>query len=443
MPPKQEVYINFSHKLKYILKYAQSVKKEYLKRIVDKKLDVLLASTGAVLIKGPKWCGKTRTAEERAAGAVYMQDPKEQSNYSEILRTDPSILLDGRAPRLIDEWQTAPILWDAVRFAVDRRGEPGQFILTGSAVPADGATMHTGTGRIAHLLMRPMTLFESLESNGSVSLRSLFGGSDAKGTSSLTLDGLAFALVRGGWPISVGERSPLAFQHAENYVEAVIESDISRVDGVAKNPANVRMLMRSLARNTSTAAKLTAIRDGMSADGRISDKTVASYMNALRRIFVIEDLPPWGPDMRSKAALRSSPKRHFADPSIAANLLRVFPEGLMKDFNTFGLLFESLCIRDLRVYAQANDGEVYHYRDKDGLEIDAVVALHDGRWGAFEIKIGAGSADKAAENLLKLRNKVNTEKIGEPSFMAVLTASAYAYRRGDGILVVPIGCLKD
>ena len=419
------------------------MKKEYLKRIVDKKLDILLESTGAVLIKGSKWCGKTRTAEERAASAVYLHNIKEQSNYSEILKTDPSILLEGKTPRLIDEWQNAQILWDGVRFAVDQRGEPGQFILTESAVPADDATMHTGTGRIARLLMRPMSLFESLESNGSVPLSSLFSGERIKGMSSLTLRGLAFALVRGGWPISVGEREPLAFQHAENYVEGVIESDISRVDGVERSPSNVRMLLRSLARNISSEAKLTTIRNDITADRPITEKTIASYMNALERTFVIEDLPAWNPNIRSKTALRTSPKRHFADPSVAAYILRVSPDGLMKDFKTFGLLFESLCIRDLRVYAQANGGEVFHYRDKGGLEVDAIVSLHDGRWGAIEIKMGAGHVDEASENLRKFKGKVNTDKMGEPSFMAVITAGEYAYRRSDGIYVVPIGCLKD
>jgi predicted AAA+ superfamily ATPase len=419
------------------------VRKEYLKRIADKELDILLQSSGAVLIRGSKWCGKTRTAEERAASAVYMQDPKERKNYSEILNADPSILLEGKTPRLIDEWQDAPVLWDSVRFAVDRRGGPGHFILTGSVASKDNAVMHSGTGRIARMLMRPMTLFESLESDGSVPLGSLFNGDDIRGVSSLTLNDLAFALVRGGWPESVGERPPLAFQHAKNYTEAVIETDVSSVDGVGRNPANVRMLMRSLARNISSEAKLTTLQGDMSADGRISEKTIASYMNALKRIFVIEDLPAWSPNMRSKAALRTSPKRHFVDPSIAAAMLRVSPDGLMKDFNTFGLLFESLCIRDLRVYAQANDGEVFHYRDKDGLEIDAVVSLHDGRWGAAEIKLGAGATDEAARNLIKLRDKVNLEEMGEPSFLAVVTASTYAYRRKDGVYVVPIGCLKD
>ena len=419
------------------------MKKQYIPRIVDKELNLLLESSGAVLIKGSKWCGKTRTAEERAASAVYMQDPKEQKNYSEILKTDPSILLDGKTPHLIDEWQMAPILWDSVRFAVDRRGGPGHFILTGSAVPNDDAVMHTGTGRIARLLMRPMTLFESSESDGSVSLRSLFSGSDIKGTSALTLEGLAFALVRGGWPASIGENGPAALQHAKNYVEAVIETDVSRVDGVTRNPVGVRMLMRSLARNISTAAKLTTITEDVSKDNPITEKTVASYMNALRRIFVIEDQSAWSPNMRSGTALRTSSKHHFTDPSIAATLLRASPDTLMKDFNTFGLLFESLCIRDLRVYAQANDGEVYYYQDRNGLEADAVIQLFDGRWGAIEIKMGAGAVDDAVKDLIKLKDKIDTGKMGEPSFMAVVTASTYAYRREDGVYVVPIGCLRD
>jgi predicted AAA+ superfamily ATPase len=360
-----------------------------------------------------------------------------------MLQTTPSVLLNGETPRLIDEWQTAPVIWDSVRFAVDRRGGTGHFILTGSAVPADNATMHTGTGRIARLLMRPMTLFESLESNGSVSLRSIFNGDDIEGTSPLTLEGLAFALVRGGWPASVRNKGSLALRYAENYVEAVIENDISRVDGVEKNPANVRALMLSLARNISTEAKLTTIRNDISADNPITEKTIASYMNALRRIFVIEDLPAWGPSMRSKTALRMSPKRHFVDPSVAAAVLRISPKSLIRDFRTFGLLFESLCIRDLRVYAQSNDGEVRHYRDKGGLEVDAIIQLYDGRWGAVEMKMGEKTIDEAANSLMMLKNKVDLEKMAEPSFLAVITAAEHAYRRKDGVYVIPIGCLKD
>ena len=422
------------------------MKKRYIKRIIDKELDLTLKSSGAVLIEGPKWCGKTRTAEERASSAIYLQDIDRDAQYSKILDTKPSLLLEGKTPRLIDEWQTAPKLWNGVRFAVDQRGGPGHFILTGSAVPIDDSGLHTGTGRIARINMRPMTLFESLESNGQVSLRSLFSGDDAEGISSLTMEGLSFALVRGGWPASIAEEEKAALTHARNYVSAVVNADISRVDGVERNPARINRLMQSLARNVSTAAALKTITDDVAGNGEgdiNSNKTVISYLNALRRMFVVEDLPAWSPFMRSKTALRTSSKRHFADPSIAAVLLRASPEKLMEDFNTFGLLFESLCIRDLRVYAQANDGYVYHYRDKNGLEADAIVELFDGRWGAVKIKMGAKETDKAIDNLIKLRNKIDTDKMGEPSFMMVLTAGEYAHPYRDGVHIVPIGCLKD
>jgi len=420
------------------------VKQQYLDRIVDEELDADMEAFGAVLIKGPKWCGKTRTALRRAASVIYLQDINKRKGYQEIAKTMPSALLEGKTPRLIDEWQTIPILWDGVRFEVDQNEDAGQFILTGSAVPADNVTMHTGTGRIGTLLMRPMTLFESLESNGSVSLGSLFDGDDVKGTSSLTIEKLAFALVRGGWPASVGVKESIALRRAREYVEAVINIDVSRVDNVEKNPERVRKLMRSLARNTSTMAKLTTVRgDIITGDETISDNTITSYMNALRRLFVIEDLPAWGPEMRSRTALRTSSKRHFVDPSIAAAALRISPAGLLKDFNTFGLLFESLCIRDLRVYAQSLDGTVFHYHDKNDLEADAIVELYDGRWGAAEVKMGAEDIEDAAKNLIKLKEKVDTGSVGEPSFLMVITAGEYAYRREDGVCVIPIGCLRN
>ena len=420
------------------------MKRQYLDRIVDEELDSYMEAFGAVLIKGPKWCGKTRTALRHAASVIYLQDVNKRKGYQEIAKTMPSALLEGKTPRLIDEWQTIPILWDGVRFEVDQNEDMGQFILTGSAVPADNVTMHTGTGRIGTLLMRPMTLFESLESNGSVSLGSLFDGDDVKGTSSLTIEKLAFALVRGGWPASIGVKESIALKRAREYVEAVINIDVSRVDNVEKNPERVRKLMRSLARNTSTMAKLTTIKgDIVTEDETMSDNTLSSYMNALRRIFVIQDVPAWSPEMRSRTALRTSSKRHFVDPSIAAAVLRISPAGLLKDFNTFGLLFESLCIRDLRVYAQSLDGTVFHYHDKNDLEADAIVELYDGRWGAVEVKMGAEDIEDAAKNLIRLKEKVDTGSAGEPSFLMVITAGEYAYRRDDGVYVVPIGCLRN
>jgi len=422
------------------------MEKEYLRRTVDEELNAILESSGAVLIEGPKWCGKTRTAQERAASAIYLQDIDKQSYYQHMLDTKPSALLEGETPRLIDEWQVAPVLWNGVRFLVDQRCKAGQFILTGSVVQAPDKKLHTGTGRIARLLMRPMTLFESNESDGSVSLRSLFNGDDVGGVSPLTVEGLAFALVRGGWPASMGEERVPALRHAREYVKAVRNTDISSVDGVERDPDCVDRLMRSLARNVSTTAKLTTIRDDMAAgdpEAAPSMVTVRSYMNALRRLFVIEDQPAWLFSKRSKTAARTSPKRHFVDPSIATAALQMSPEGLLNDFNTFGLLFESLCVRDLRAYAQANDGYVYHYRDKNGLEVDAVVELLDGRWGAVEVKMSERGIDEAAANLARFREKVDTGRMGQPSFLMVVTATEHAYRRRDGVLVVPIGCLRE
>ncbi|GHU83698.1 ATPase AAA [Clostridia bacterium] len=404
-----------------------------------------LEASGAVLIEGPKWCGKTRTAQERAQSALFMQDPDKTEAYLKAIDAKPSLLLRGKTPRLIDEWQMAPVLWDAVRYAVDQRGEAGQFILTGSAVPTDNAVMHTGTGRISRMLMRPMSLFESLESSGDISLKALFdGNANTDGFSALTIERLAFALTRGGWPASVGEKESVALRRVYDYVDAVINMDVSRVDGVEKSPARVRALMRSLARNVSTTANLATIKNDIAGNEEtISENTIASYMNALRRIYVVEDLPAWNPAMRSKTALRTSPKRHFIDPSIATAVLRATPDSLLEDFHTFGLLFESLCVRDLRVYAAASDGEVFHYRDKSGLEADAIVHLKDGRWGAVEVKMGAREIETAAENLKVLREKINLDKMREPSFLMVLTGTEHAYRRADGVNVVPIGCLKN
>lgn len=418
---------------------------KYIPRLCDSELQKALESSGAVLIEGSKWCGKTRTALHAARSALYMQDPDYAASYQATADTKPSLLLQGDAPRLIDEWQMAPVLWDAVRFEVDRRGETGQFILTGSAVPSDNVTAHTGTGRISRLLLRPMSLFESSESNGTVSLSALFAGKlDIEAVSDLTIEQIAFALCRGGWPASVSRSGQAALRMSMDYVEAVINQDISRVDNIEKNPNRVRMLLRSLARNISTMASIQTIQADIEAtDNALSDKTISSYLNALRRIFVVEDLPAWSPSLRSKTTIRTSAKRQFVDPSIATAVMRINPEGVLKDFETFGFLFESLCTRDLRIYAQVNDGDVFHYQDKSGLEADLIVSLHDGRWGAIEVKLGNKQAEQAAENLLKLKDKVNTAKMGEPTFLMVLTGGQFAYRRKDGVLMVPLGCLRE
>lgn len=414
-------------------------------RLCDTELQTALKSSGAVLIEGAKWCGKTSTAGNASRSVLFMQDPDNSGSYLAMADTKPSLLLKGETPRLIDEWQMAPVLWDAVRFEVDKRGETGQFILTGSAVPSDNVTAHTGTGRISRLMMRPMSLFESLESNGTVSLYALFNGlQDIEAISELSIEQIAFALCRGGWPASVKLQGPAALRMAMDYVEAVINYDVSRVDNVEKNPERVRLLLRSLARNIATTATYQTISNDIEAtDITISDKTISSYMNSLRRIFLVEDLPAWSPSLRSKTAIRTSPKRHFVDPSIAAAVLRTNPEGILKDFQYFGFLFEALCTRDIRVYAQNNDGDVFHYRDKSGLESDLIVRLRDGRWAAIEVKLGKKQIDEAAENLLTLKARINEDKMGEASFLMIITGGQYAYRRSDGVFVVPVGCLRD
>jgi len=417
----------------------------YLSRLCDTELRERLQSAGAVLIEGAKWCGKTRTGTTVARSILYMQDSDNALANIALADTKPSLLLKGETPRLIDEWQMAPVLWDAVRFEVDKRGEFGQFILTGSAVPADNVTAHTGTGRISRLMMRPMSLFESLESNGSVSLRQLFAGKhNIAEASSLSVEQMAFILCRGGWPASIKLQGKPALRMARDYVEAVINYDVSQVDGVEKNPDRVRLLLRSLARNIGTLANYQTIMGDIEAtDTSLSDKTISSYMNALRRIFVIEDLPAWSPSLRSKTAIRTSVKRHFVDPSIATAVMRTDPDGILKDFEYFGFLFESLCTRDIRVYAQANDGDVFHYRDKSGLESDLIIHLRDGRWAAIEVKLGNKQIEEAAQNLLKIKSKIDEDKMGKASFLMVITGGKYAYRRDDGVLIVPIGCLRD
>lgn len=420
--------------------------REYMKRIADEILRKRLETSGAVLIEGPKWCGKTRTATEISKSKLYMQDPDKTNSYLKAADTKPSLLLKGEVPRLIDEWQMAPVLWDAVRFAVDQRGEVGQFILTGSAVPSDNAVFHTGTGRISRLLMRTMSLYESGESNGTVSLSALFDGeTEIEAFSDLEIEKIAELIVRGGWPASVADEKKNALRHSIDYVEAIINADVSRVDNIEKNPIRVRALLRSLARNISTMATLKTIKDDIAmgdADGAISEKTIGGYLNALNRIYVTENLQAWNPALRSKTAIRTSPKRQFTDPSIATAVMRLSPEQILEDFNYFGFLFESLCDRDLRIYTEAIDGQVFHYRDSSGLEADAVLVLNDGRWAAVEIKLGDREIEEAAEHLLTLSRKIDVQKMNPPTFLMILTGNEVAYRRKDGVFVVPIGCLK-
>lgn len=423
--------------------------KNYRKRIADDILARKLEGKGAVLIEGPKWCGKTTTAEQIAASILYMDDPEKKEQNIAMSELNPKRLLKGATPRLIDEWQLAPKLWDAIRFEVDHRGELGQFVLTGSAVPADTRKItHSGTGRFTWLTMRPMSLYESGDSTGEVSLKDLFDGmTDIDGASSLSIDRLAFLVCRGGWPQAVDMRDEIALDQAMDYFDAVVRSDINRADDVQKNPVKVRRLMRSYARNLGSQVPNTVLAQDVSANDEtpISDETVASYLNALRKIFVVEDMPAWNPNLRSKTAIRASDTRYYIDPSIAAAALGIGPNDLVNDLKTFGFLFETLCIRDLRVFADALNGEVYHYRDKDGQECDAVVHLKNGKYGLIEIKLGGDKLiEEGAKSLKTMEAKIDTDKMNAPSFLMVLTGTGdYAYRRQDGVCVVPIGCLKN
>ncbi len=413
----------------------------YRPRIIDSFIERRLSSTGAVLIQGSKGCGKTTTAKRFSRSFVQISDPR-NPGMLEVARTSPADLLEGECPRLIDEWQFAPVLWDAVRAVVDERGRTGQFILTGSSVPQEDGYLHSGVGRISRVLMRPMSLFESGDSGGGISLRALFDGT-ARGisVSELTLRDISEKIVRGGWPVAV-INDIVDGTYALDYIDGVIGSDISRIDDVRRDPVAVRRVLRSLARNISTTATVaTIVRDAEGQDGSVSDRTVRTYLNALSRLFITEDVPAWNPSLRSAAAVRSSDKRQFTDPSLAAALLGADGDGLMKDLNTMGFMFESLCHRDLRIYSQPLGGTVHHYRDSNNLEADAVVHLNDGRWGAVEVKLGTTGVDAGAEHLLKLREHVDTERMREPSFLMVLTSVGTARRREDGVWVVPIGCL--
>lgn len=422
----------------------------YKYRILDKVLAKRLKSMGAVLIEGPKWCGKTTTSEKLAQSVIYMSDPANKNQYLEMAEINPQRLLEGATPRLIDEWQLAPKLWDAVRYEVDHRDELGQFILTGSSVPpSDKEIYHTGTGRFSWLLMRPMSLFESQESSGEVSLEDLFKTPvEISGKNTLNIEKLAFLVCRGGWPRATNiEDEEAALEQAYSYYEAVVRSDISRADGVNRDTERARKLMRSYARHQGTqATRQVIINDIILNDNdKIDLSTIHSYLNALRKIFVIEDMEAWSPNLRSKTAIRTSETRYFIDPSIAVAALGIGPNDLLSDLNTFGLLFETLCVRDLRVFADYLNGKVYHYRDKNGLECDAVVHLRNGSYGLVEIKLGGDRLiEEAVANLKKLESILDSDKMKKPAFLMVLTGvGEYAYRRKDGIYIVPVGCLKN
>lgn len=425
--------------------------KNYKRRILDTLLEKKLQAKGAVLIEGPKWCGKTTTAEEIAASKIMLAKPDIKDHFKSLLEIDSDAALAGETPMLIDEWQTVPKLWDAVRYTVDHRHAMGQFILTGSAVPdtdAEKEREHSVTGRFAWLTMRPMTLFESGESNGTVSLGELFQAPEKiLQKNALKLSDIAFLICRGGWPIAVGLPEEAALEQAFDYYDAVTKEDVTNVDGVKRASERVQRLMRAYARHQGTQASIATLKEDLKNNDTttLDEDTISSYLDALRKIFVVEDMPAWNPNLRSKTAIRTTDTRYFVDPSIATAALGLGPTDLMNDLNTMGFFFEAMCVRDLRVFAEALNGKVYHYRDKSGLECDAVVHLRNGQYGLIEIKLGGDSLIKeSAETLNELANQIDTTRMKSPAFKMILTATGeYAYRRPeDGIYVVPIGCLK-
>lgn len=424
---------------------------EYRRRIADQLLKEQLDAMGAVLVEGPKACGKTTTAEQIAGSVLYMADPRTYQANLQMVDTDITVLLKGKTPRLIDEWQVAPQFWDAIRFAVDHRREVGQFILTGSAVPVSTQDIvHSGTGRFGWVTMRPMSLWESGDSTGEVSLGELFQSEsqEVSGQNHVDLEQLAFLICRGGWPSSLfAKTDKAALLQAQNYLDAIVHADISRVDNVRRDSERVMRLMRCYARHQGTPSPIsTLLKDLVNNDiPSLSDTTIADYLSALRKIFVIEDMKAWNPNLRSKSAIRTADNRYFVDSSVAVAALDLGPADLMNDLNTMGLLFETLCVRDLRVYADALQGTVYHFRDRNGLECDAVVHLRNGAYGLVEIKLGGDRLiEEGAKNLCKLESLIDTTRMKAPSFKMILVGvGPYAYRRTDGVLVVPVGCLKE
>ena len=418
--------------------------KKYYPRIADKILKEELEAFGAVLINGPKWCGKTTTAKQVAKSVINMQDPSNKANYQKTVKIEPLILLQGDKPRLIDEWQEAPELWDAIRYDIDEKQQEGLYILTGSTKIDDIKISHSGVGRISKIMMRTLSLYESNDSNGSVSLQDLFNGNAFKmAKSDLSVRDISEIIVRGGWPNSIGKDLKVASRQIAGYIDSIVKSEINTVDGVERNEAKTRAVLKSLARHTASQASDNKIISDVEVNHfSIHRNTLSDYLKILRDLYVIEDLPAWSPKLRSKTTIRTSNTRHFSDPAFAASLLDASPEDLFRDIETFGLLFESLVVRDLRIYTDYIGGYVYHYRDKNGLEADAIIHLNDGRWAAIEVKLGSHEIDNAAKNLIKLSNQVDSSNSKGPAFLMVITGTEFGYRRDDGVYVVPIGCLK-
>jgi predicted AAA+ superfamily ATPase len=418
---------------------------KYIIRATDVIVSEKLLGLGGLIITGPKWCGKTSTAEQFSNSALYLDDLESGDNNIQIASLNPSLLLKGETPRLIDEWQLAPCLFDAARREIDKRSSRGQFIFTGSATPPMKPTRHSGTGRFSYVRMYPMSLYESGESNGSVSLADMFKSQPDLGTAStISIEKLVFCIIRGGWPGSLHLRDEAALSVARDYLYSLENNEwiYSADKRIKRHQEKIRALIRSYARNTATPAAVeTVVQDILDAGGTISRATADEYIRELQNIYVIDDQPAWGISLRSRTPLRLTPKRHLIDPSLAAAAIGATQDKLLRDFNTLGYLFESLCVRDVRVYAAANHATVSYYRDKTDLEVDIIIEKNDGAWGAMEVKLGSVQEDEAAANLQKLASRVDTIKCGEPAFLAIITGGKYPYRRKDGVYVIPIGCL--
>ena len=419
--------------------------KNYLPRLIEKEIEKQMKAMGCVVIEGPKWCGKSTTGERFAKTIVKLQKKEVLKKYQTFATTDSSLLFEGVRPIMFDEWGLLPELWDYIRVEVDESGKRGEFILTGSAKPLEDSKRHSGIGRIVKIRMRPLSLWESKDSTGQVSLKDLFAGCrKVTANCKLGLRDIAFIICRGGFPETIGEEMETALTLSQNYFKALVEDDITDIDDIKRNPERARKIIQSYARNISSTATNKTLKDDItSSDETLDEKTLSSYTNALRKMYVIEDVVAWSPKLRSKTTIRASAKRQFADPSIATAALGATPNDLINDLNTFGFLFESLCIRDLRIYAEALGGTVYHYQDNGGLEADAIVHLANGDWGAIEIKLGANEIEEGAANLITLKKRVDEKKMKEPKFLMILTGLDYGYTRPDGVHVVPIGCLRD
>lgn len=419
--------------------------KEYMPRIVDSVLQNKLEYMGAVLIEGCKWCGKSTTAKQFAKSYIEFQDPDKKMQYDITNQTKPSLFLEGDKPRLFDEWQMYPVVWDAIRMEVDHTGLKGQYILTGSARPAEDSVMHSGTGRFSKLLMRPMSLFESGESNGSVSLSAIINGEDIMGVSSLDFESLISVMRRGGWPEALKIEGDNKYEISKDYVKSLLSEEVRTIDGTYRSAQKMNAVLKSLSRNISTNVSKSTILEDVKTEftGEVSRPTLDDYLNTLEKLYILEYIPATNLNLRSKTPLRVSPKLEFVDPSIVTATLNLKRDDLVNDLRFMGFIFENMCMRDLKIYADAIDARLSYYRDKNDFEVDCILETPNGKWGAIEIKLGAGEIPSAVNNLTKFRDKVDTDKYGEPAFLMVLTGADYSYKRDDGIYVVSIGTLKN